>query len=539
MGSYAQYFSSPNSIKETQKVFLWAKSKQIPVAILGEGSNSIFSDKPFLGLVISLQNLKKFFWEDENTLFCEAGLTNTEISELILKHNRRDAFWLFRMPGLIGASVRMNARCYGGEMSHITKSVWTIDSMGNLKSYSSADVFLGYKKTLFMESPEIIVGMRLHLPTKGDTKEIRSQMKACEKDRNKKAHFLYPSCGSTFKNNYEIGIPSGQLFDELGFKGKKIGKIGVSEYHANFLFNYGGAKTSDFLALAKEMKETAWKERKAHVELEVQPIGSFTKEQVDGCEMLEPTFLGRNKEKLVGLFWHPSLKHNKISFPNTIFSSSYFDWKKDYKSSASKISLTSLKNKNSSNPDLLDKNENIIYPAQVKLKQLTSLDSAKKAFESPFLEWSVTFPQEKLAELFPLIPSAKGFMDSLWEYSVAECFFAHPDLDVEEYFEFEMTPELQWLALSFKGIRQRKQIFKAESHKKQIKLIKRNTLGDITIGATFSYKILKPYIFHKKIQFLSALSLGEKRFALSHKFQDLKSKPDFHNLELFWSLNLS
>ena len=275
MGGMAKYMAFPGSLSEIAQTIFFAKKNALPVAILGAGSNSVFSDDTFDGVVIALEKLTAWWWETDEILFAEGGVTNTEIAEICLGEERSGASWMYRMPGQIGASVRMNARCYGGEMTQVVKEILTIDNNGHLNFHDAKNILVGYKNTQLMHKPEIVVGVRFYFPKKAPAKEILEHMQECEKDRHTKQHFLFPSCGSTFKNNYEYGKPSGRIFDELGLKGTQRGDAEVSLYHGNFVWNKKWANTKDMLNLSAFMRAQAQEKLSVELNLEVQPIGVF------------------------------------------------------------------------------------------------------------------------------------------------------------------------------------------------------------------------------------------------------------------------
>ena len=150
MGGQARFFASPKNVRELANAIFFAREQLLPFAVLGTGSNSVFSDEVFPGVVISLHKLCHFFWENENLLFAQAGVSNTEIAEQGLEQGYCDAHWMFRMPGLLGASIRMNAKCYGGETSQIVTEIHTIDPAGNTKIYAPNEVFIGYKMKILI-----------------------------------------------------------------------------------------------------------------------------------------------------------------------------------------------------------------------------------------------------------------------------------------------------------------------------------------------------------------------------------------------------
>ena len=546
MGGKARYFATPANIHEIQETILWCHTHHLPCSILGAGSNSVYSDEEFQGVVLSLENLSKWFWETDEYLFTEAGVTNTEVAEICMVANRAGASWMYRLPGQIGASVRMNARCYGGEVSQIVKHVVTIDHFGYLKTYSAAEIFQGYKLTALMNKPEIVIGVRLYFPKKLAAELLLKQMQDCEIDRHRKKHFYLPSCGSTFKNNYQVGKPSGQIFDELGLKGRKLGQAEVSQYHANFVWNTGQAKSTDMLELTAIMREKAQKEMQANLELEVQPIGIFHEQLYHKCGMqtLGPTYEHSEGKKWVGLFYFPNqlvskLFYSDLSFPKILFEMPFFE----FSQTPFKACISTFTN----------------------LVQLISLDEAKKNPNKPFLQWK-TFVSENPHKVFGiLVPEKfklknKNFIDELWNYSVSEIFFADLEQPTTNYLEFEMTPNGEWIAIEFDGIRKRSAKNQSVNEKiwdtLQINNMCIHFHNDQEIryvfGMSFSYKNLKQIIHNEQrsILFQCALSLGNARYHLApywkHKDyqitkkrnKEIIAKPDFHQPQKFWRAKL-
>lgn len=523
MGGIARYFAIPKTFLDVQSILHWTKKHNLPCAVIGSGSNSVFSDELFPGVVISLGSLCHWHWESPEFLFVEAGVTNTEVSEICAAASRAGASWMYRMPGQIGASVRMNARCYGGEMSQIAHQILSIDLDGHLKTWQARDFFLGYKKTVLMAHPEIIVGVRFHLPSVADTQSLLKHMSECQSDRHLKNHFYLPSCGSTFKNSYSVGIPSGQIFDQLGFKGKSVGQAEVSATHANFIWNKGHATSTDMLSLAASMRKEALCQLNADLELEVQPIGLFENQLYQDCAMER---LGHSQKTKDNAWWVGLLNADQSmakSFPQEIFASPFFSYHRNPKSH--------------------------LFRLVAKLVQLTDLKSARKNPTAPFLAWRV-FCDDDLNHVFAFLPDhmgSDGFMDHLWQYSVAEIFFAHPVKKNTHYFEFEVTPKGQWIALEFNGTRQRTSanpsankslwhgVFVQQS---RIESAGNNNVTN-TFGMDFSFAQLESLIHDNEILLQCALSLGNDSYFLSPMWSVAESeKPDFHQPTRYWSVAL-
>ena len=502
MGSTASHVLMPETISEVQDAILFARSKNLPIFVLGEGSNTVGSDEPLEAVIIILQYLKFHQFEGPQSVYIEAGLTNTEVALLAAAKGYSDFAWMYKMPGCFGASVRMNARCYGGETSEIVEDVLSIDQNGRFHTRKAHEVFLGYKKTYFMTSPEIVVACRLKLKKRSSEEAVWKIMADCLVDREKKGHFLYPSCGSTFKNNYIVGKPSGQVFDELGLKGLRSGNMGVSPKHANFIFNYGEGNTKDFLSLVNTMHEQALT-KNADLELEVQPYGLFSKKDLQALKM-DGSQIVHEDRVLVGSFWHPEVE-TKVSMPFTIYKSFGVEWLP------------------SSDP----------FDVTFKLDQLKSFKEALKNPKDPFLRVSFE-ASEQYFKHNPTQPVTDESLDGLWIFDVFECFFAHPQENKESYLEFEVSPKTgAYLNLRFSGRRRRKELFHQKA--KNIKIIKENHRFHVSVS--FSFLELKPYLLNKKILFLGTMH-SKNHFIISHRIKKLPKNPDFHNTYLYWLLDL-
>jgi UDP-N-acetylmuramate dehydrogenase len=547
MGGIARYFALPRNIFEIQQTLLWCEKKQMPCAVLGSGSNSVYADGLFEGVVLSLEHLASWHWETESILFAEAGVSNTELAEICLDAERAGAAWMYRMPGQIGASIRMNARCYGGEMSQIVSDILAMDVHGILKIYSAQDIFQGYKNTFFMQNPEIILGARFFFPQKQLACDLIQDMERCEADRHAKNHFYYPSCGSTFKNNYEVGRSSGQIFDELGFKGRSLGAVAVSSVHANFIWNLGNATTTDMLTLAAAMRLRAQQQLQVCLDLEVQPVGLFSKKLYTDCGMNAlVSHRDQGGKYWVGLLSSFSTRRKRcverttISFPRQIFAFPFFEY---------------FQNSHQGLP-----------PVKAQIFQLRSVKEARQNPHCAFLKWETCVENVLPEKIFCQkedVCSLGVFTEGLWNLSVSEIFFAQGHDPASHYFEFEMTPGGSWLALEFRGIRQRS----ARNQRANKKIWSGVTLNHLkseqlhtnqlchTFGMDFSFEQMKP-LFNDEKEFIlmqCALSLGDCRYFLSPSwklgrdllknksekkcFSDFQ-KANFHQPERYWRLRL-
>ncbi|MBV5327878.1 MAG: UDP-N-acetylmuramate dehydrogenase [Chlorobium sp.] len=515
IGGKARFFALPESVRHIGDLLCWNRIHQFPLALMGMGSNTLFSSEPFEGIVISFENMNRMFWISEHELFCEAGVENGAISEELLNKERGGGEWLYRLPGQIGSTVRMNARCFGGEIADVTSGIMTASISGALRWHRPDEVFLGYKNTSIMDRSEIVVAVVLSFSAVKKHDEIQDLMESFEKERFDKHHFDYPSCGSTFKNNYEVGQSSGRIFEALGFKGVREGGAQVSPYHANFIYNTGGATSSDVLRLAAKMKTVAATAIPAKLDLEVQCIGLHPKILLEACGV--PFVPDRVDDEMgwAGMFWLPHAEEAKSTLHDH-------------------------------HPELLlygpltnYSDESLSFPGGlfVSVEQLLSLDDAVCDPEQPFLRWSTIAVD---ASVFARLPGAaigdNGFTDELWQYSVSELFLGHGEAE-KEYVEFEMTPDGGWVALKFSHRRKRANGFEIpvqepwERHTTRFHDPNR-------FGMTFSYSLLEPFIVDRTLAMQCAASIGESRYGLFPWWKSPIGTPDFHQPDRYYRVQL-
>ncbi len=272
-GGRCQALYEPKSIADLAKIVSALAATQQKYFVLGGGTNSLVLDEDWSGAVIIFSRMKRIEVND-NEIYCEAGADNSDIAKKALEAELIGLSWMYRLPGQIGGTVRMNARCYGGEISQVVTKIDAVLPDGQIKQYSSEDgVFRGYKDTLFMDNGAIIAGATIRLE-KGDSKLVQQQMTYCEKDRIEKGQFTFPSCGCVFKNNYQVGIPSGMLLDRAGVHKLQHERVQINPKHANFVFNKG-ASSRDILEVTLRMRELVYQEFGVWLEYEMEILGDL------------------------------------------------------------------------------------------------------------------------------------------------------------------------------------------------------------------------------------------------------------------------
>ena len=272
VGGNADLFISVCSFQELQQAIEYAKTKQIPFMIIGNGSNILVRDKGIRGLVIKIDILLLNIIEKDDFIEVSVGSGNKLMALAVsLKDKGISGLEeLSGIPGTVGGAIYMNAGAYGKEMKDIVTSTKCIDTEGNIIELSNEQQQFEYRKSIFSKKNYIILETKLKLQ-KGDRQQIEEKMKDFFKQRKEKQPLEFPSAGSTFKR--QEGVITAKLIDESGLKGYKIGDAMVSEKHAGFIINTGNATAKDIIELINYVKEKIYKNYGIKIEEEIKIIG--------------------------------------------------------------------------------------------------------------------------------------------------------------------------------------------------------------------------------------------------------------------------
>ncbi len=252
IGGNADVFVKAKSIDEIKRIIALAKEYNARYFILGKGSNILVSDKGIEGIVISLDGIDDIKIDGE-TMVCGAGASLRSVCLAAQKASLSGLQFAYGIPGTVGGALYMNAGAYGGEMSQIVTAATAIDSAGNEIEFSLEEMKLGYRTSAFKNTDLIITSVTIKLTT-GNAQAIKDEMDDIFARRRDKQPLEYPSAGSTFKR--PEGYFAGALIEQNNLKGVSVGGAQVSEKHAGFVINVGGATCEDVLNLIKKIKDT-------------------------------------------------------------------------------------------------------------------------------------------------------------------------------------------------------------------------------------------------------------------------------------------
>ncbi len=269
IGGNADLFVSPTNKAILCEIIGFLKENKIPYFILGKGSNLLVSDKGIEGVVISLLSLNDITVND-CIVKADAGASLASVCKACLENSLTGLEFAYGIPGTVGGALYMNAGAYGGEMSQVVTSAEVLNLDGKIETIAISDMALGYRTSCFKNNGAVILSVSLKLE-KGEGIRIKSLMEDFLSRRKDKQPLEYPSAGSTFKRPQ--GCFAGALIEKNGLKGKSIGKAEVSEKHAGFVINKGGATQRDVSALIKHISDTVLENDGVMLETEVIFVG--------------------------------------------------------------------------------------------------------------------------------------------------------------------------------------------------------------------------------------------------------------------------
>lgn len=266
-GGKVDYFVKAYSVEEIKSVLKVSKENNIPLFVLGNGTNLLVKDEGFRGIIlqVKLDNIKI----NETEVVVQSGVKNAVLSKKLTDNSLTGFEFASGIPGTIGGAIKMNAGAYGSEMKDIVNEVTYLDYDGNIHTIGNQECEFEYRHSKFFNEKAIILEVMLKLQY-GNKEEIENKVKELLKQRKEKQPLEYPNAGSTFKRgeNYITA----KLIDECGLKGCSRGGAQVSEKHAGFIVNKNNATSTDILNLIEYVQKVVKEKKGEDIKLEVEVI---------------------------------------------------------------------------------------------------------------------------------------------------------------------------------------------------------------------------------------------------------------------------
>lgn len=258
-----KYLIKPNNLEDLKELVKYLDESNIKYYVLGKGSNVILPDNKFNGVIISLENLKRFEI-NENIVEVEAGIILGAFVMECINHSLGGLEYLAGIPGTLGGALYGNAGVKDSCIYDYLENI-TILSNNEIITINKNNIDYSYRNTMFKETNAIILGATFKL-YKDDENKLKEIVKENRIKRLNSQPLEYKNAGSVFKN--PEGDYAGRLIESLGLKGYTIGGAQISERHANFIVNVANATGSDIRNLIKYIKDKVYEAYKIELELE-------------------------------------------------------------------------------------------------------------------------------------------------------------------------------------------------------------------------------------------------------------------------------
>ena len=270
IGGPAQYYVTPESVTQIQEVVSLCRDMNIPLHVIGNGSNILVGDDGVDGVVLALFNTFSDYEIKDNVITVQAGMSLIKLAVVALREGLTGLEFASGIPGSVGGAVYMNAGAYDGQMKDVVTSVTVLDEAGNIRILGRDELDMGYRTSAVAKHNMIVLQVIIELKA-GNKEQIKDRMNQLSELRKQKQPLEYPSAGSTFKR--PEGYFAGKLIADAGLKGYSIGGAAVSEKHAGFVVNMGGATAKDVVELTDYIKKRIIEQFGVTLELEIKKIG--------------------------------------------------------------------------------------------------------------------------------------------------------------------------------------------------------------------------------------------------------------------------
>ena len=267
IGGPAEVMAFPKTTQELSEILKVSALLDTAPAILGAGTNILAPDAGLKGLTVCLKDaLSGIDRLDETHIRVYAGVTMTKAAVYAANIGLSGMEFAHGIPGTVGGGVYMNAGAYGGEIKDICKAVDVMTLDGELRTYSADEMGFSYRHSRLEDEPGIVVSAVFGLQPE-DPEKIRQKMQELAAKRKASQPLDKPSAGSAFKR--PVGGYAAALIENAGLKGYQVGGAAVSEKHAGFVVNLGGATAEDVKTLLKQVSDIVYEKSQIRLEPEV------------------------------------------------------------------------------------------------------------------------------------------------------------------------------------------------------------------------------------------------------------------------------
>ena len=269
IGGPARALAVPESVSSLAKVCSILKDNELMPFVLGNGTNLLFPDEGLQELfLLSTEKLQNLFLLPDGAIYAEAGVSLSRLSSFAQQNGLQGLEFASGIPGSVGGGCFINAGAYGGEMKDVVESVVCLYAPDQgLYELSAEQCAFSYRKSTFNTHGGYVILSAVFRLQPGDKDEIAAKMRGMNEKRRAKQPLELPSAGSAFKR--PEGNFAGALIEQAGLKGFTVGGAQISEKHAGFVVNVGGASSHDVYELMKQVRNTVYEKSGVQLEPEV------------------------------------------------------------------------------------------------------------------------------------------------------------------------------------------------------------------------------------------------------------------------------
>ncbi len=276
VGGCAEWYLEPRTIEQLQSGLAWAKQYNLPITVIGAGSNLLISDRGLPGLVIGTRHLRYTapqLDKDNRTITVDASKMLGNTSWLVARQGWSGMEWAAGIPGTVGGAVVMNAGAHNHSTEEILVSTEVLNPDGSIEVLRNRDLNYSYRTSNLQGDSRLVISATFQFAETGDPAEIKARTFRDLEKRHSKQPYDMPSCGSVFRN--PTPLYAAALIEGLGLKGYRIGDAEVSTLHSNFIINRQNANASDIHELIYYVQGLVKQNYDIELEPEVKMLGNF------------------------------------------------------------------------------------------------------------------------------------------------------------------------------------------------------------------------------------------------------------------------
>jgi UDP-N-acetylmuramate dehydrogenase len=274
VGGPAEWFAAPQNLEQLQAVREWAKDQNLPITVLGAGSNLLISDRGLPGFVLSTRYLRQQTVDAETGLVTvEAGKPLPRLCWQVAEKGLAGLEWAVGVPGTVGGAVVMNAGAHDGTVADSLVSADVLEPDGTVRTLSCEDLNYSYRSSILQGNQSIVLRATFQLRPGTDPAQVSQVTQSHRDHRLQTQPYDQPSCGSVFRN--PLPRKAGWLIEQSELKGFQIGGAQVSQKHANFIVNSGSATANDIYTLIAVIQQRIQEKWDISLHPEVKMLGEF------------------------------------------------------------------------------------------------------------------------------------------------------------------------------------------------------------------------------------------------------------------------